>query len=230
MSLSWMRQDFHLEPQKPSTHSGERGGHLPGASGAYLPARHRSLSQGRSPDYPRPAQKNATRVEEAIAKQGITTVAAPEEDALEIDELCIRVSPSLWLWTAVSRLVGQIVGFVIGDRTDPMLKLVWSDVPKDYRDKPVFTDHLGAYARFFPEGQHHPCDKGTGLTNHVEGLNTKWRQRQSGLVRRSCGVHRGIEDDLFERFLLLLEGHNRECAKRWLRQQNQPTLATQLNP
>jgi hypothetical protein len=53
------------------------------------------------------------------------------------------------------------------------------------------------------------------LTNRVEGLNTKWRQRQSGLVRRSCGVHRGIEEDLFERFLLLLEGHNWECARRW---------------
>jgi len=111
-----------------------------------------------------------------------------------------------------------------------MLKLVWSDVPQDYRDKPVFTDHLGAYARFFPEEQHHPCDKGTGLTNRVEGLNTKWRQRQSGLVRRSCGPHRRIEEDLFERFLLLLEGHNRECAQRWSRQQNQPSLATQLNP
>ncbi len=155
---------------------------------------------------------------------------APQEDAIEIDELCIRLSPSLWLWTAVSRLVGQIVGFVIGDRTDPMLKLVWSDVPEDYRDKPVFTDHLGAYARFFPEAQHHPCDKGTGLTNRVEGLNTKWRQRQSGLVRRSCGTHRGIEEDLFERFLLLVEGHNRECAKRWSRQQNRTTLTMQLNP
>lgn len=157
-------------------------------------------------------------------------MAAPEKDAIEIDELCIGVSPSLWLWTAVSRLVGQIVGFVIGERTDPMLRLVWSDVPADYRDKAVFTDHLGAYTRFFPEEQHYPCDKGTGLTNRVEGFNTKWRQRQSGLVRRSCGTHRRIEEDLFERFLLLLEAHNRECAMRWSRQQNQPDLATQLNP
>ena len=140
---------------------------------------------------------------------------APKNDVIEIDELCIRVSPRLWLWSAVWRLVGQIVGFVIGDRTDSILKLVWSDVPADYRDKPVFTDHPSAGARFFPEAQHHPCDKGTGLTNRVEGLNTKWRQRQSGLVRRCCGVHRKIADDLFERFLLLMDGHNRDCAKRW---------------
>lgn len=144
--------------------------------------------------------------------------------------MCIRVSPSLWLWTAVSRLVGQIVGFVVGDRTDPMLRLVWSDVPADYRDKPVFTDPLGAYGRFFPEEQHHSCDKGTGLTNRVEGFNTKWRQRQSGLVRRSCGTHRRIEEDLFERFLLLLEGHNWECARRWQQQQNQTGLTTLISP
>ena len=230
MPLSQLRQDLHPQPQEPSTHIRERGGPLPSASGAYLPERHCSRPQGRSPDRPRRAKKNAAGVEARIEKEGIITVPAPEEDAIEIDGLCIGVSPSLWLWTAASPLVGQIVGFVIGDRTDPMLGLVWSDVPQEYRDKPVFTDHLGAYARFFPEGQPPPCDNGTGLTNRVEGLNTKWRQRQSGLVRRSGGVHRKIEEDLFERFLLLVEGHNRECAKRWQQQQNQPALATQLNP
>ncbi len=42
----------------------------------------------------------------------------------------------------------------------------------------------------------------------------KWRQRQSGPVRRSCGVCVRIETDLVERFLLLVEGHNRDCARR----------------
>ena len=111
-----------------------------------------------------------------------------------------------------------------------MLGLVWSDVPADYRDKPVYRDYLGAYARFFPEEQHHPCEKGSGLTSCVEGLNTKWRQRPSGLVRQACGVHRKREDDLIERFLLLVEGHNQEAAKRWERRQNQASIATQLNP
>ncbi len=157
-------------------------------------------------------------------------VPAPQGDTIEIDELCIRVSPALWLWTAVARRVGQIVGFVIGDRTDAMLELVWSDVPADYRDKPVYTDHLSAYARFFPQEQHHPCDKGSGLTSRVEGLNTKWRQRQSGLVRRSCGVHRKREDDLAERFFLLVDEHNQQAARRWERQRNRAGAATQSNP
>ena len=146
---------------------------------------------------------------------------APPNDVIEIDEVCIRVTPSLWLWVAVSRQVGQVLGFVIGNRTDAMLALCWSDVPQDYRDKPVCTDRWGAYGRFFAGSQQHEaCDKGSGKTNHSEGWNTKWRQRQSGLVRRSCGVCVRIETDLVERFLLLVEGHNRECARRWNRQRS----------
>ena len=106
----------------------------------------------------------------------------------------------------------------MGDRSDAMLQAAWSDVPEGYRALPVCTDFWGAYARFFSEAQHRACDKGSGLTSIAEGLNTKWRQRQSGLVRRSCGVYAGISDDLFERFLLLVDSHNRDCAERWRRQ------------
>ena len=100
-----------------------------------------------------------------------------------------------------------------------MLPILWGDVPADYRDKPVYTDGWGAYKRFFPTWQHHPSEKGSGETNHSEGWNTKWRQRQSGLVRESCGVHAGIEDDLVERFLIMVSGHNQQCQRRWLRHQ-----------
>jgi IS1 family transposase len=86
--------------------------------------------------------------------------------------LGIRLSPSLWLGVALWRLVGPIVGFVIGERSDAMLRLAWSDVPADSRDKPVYTDKLEAYRRFFPERPHPPCAKGSGLTRVVEGLNT----------------------------------------------------------
>jgi hypothetical protein len=54
-----------------------------------------------------------------------------------------------------------------------------------------------------------------GETSVVESLNTKWRQRQSGLVRRCCGVSRRIETDLVERFFLLVEQHNRACQRQW---------------
>ena len=136
--------------------------------------------------------------------------------------MCLRQSPPLWLWVGVSRLTRQALGFALGDRSDAMLSAAWGDVPEGYRALPVCTDFWGAYARFFSEEQHRPCGKGSGLTSIAEGLNTKWRQRQSGLVRRSCGVYVGITDDLFERFLLLVGSHNAECARRWERRH--PTM------
>jgi IS1 family transposase len=151
-----------------------------------------------------------------------------------MDELCVRLSPSLWLWVAASRSVGQVLGFAFGRRDREALALCWSDVPVDYQDKPVVTDTAtegrlsgyAAYTGFFAPDQHRGIDKGNqegggeiGQTSIVESLNTKWRQRQSGLVRRSCGVSRRIETDLVERFFLLVEQHNLACQRQWERDQ-----------
>ena len=139
-----------------------------------------------------------------------------------MDELCVRLTPSLWLWTAASRRVRQVLGFAFGQRDRDTLELCWSDVPADYQDKPVVTDGYPTYQGFFGPGQHQAMDKGAGeigQTSVVESLNTKWRQRQSGLARRSCGVSRRIETDLVERFFLLVEQHNLACQRRWEREQ-----------
>jgi IS1 family transposase len=142
-----------------------------------------------------------------------------------MDELCVRVTPSLWLWIAASRKVGQVLGFAFGQRDRDTLALCWSDVPADYQHKPVVTDGYGAYTSFFDPDQHRAIDKGgkegsseMGQTSIVESLNTKWRQRQSGLVRRSCGVSRRIETDLVERFFLLVEQHNLARQRQWKRE------------
>ena len=144
---------------------------------------------------------------------------APEEDTIEFDELCIRVTPSLWLWIAVSRLVKHVLGFAIGGRTEAMLELAWSDVPEDYRDKPVATDFWAAYARFFSTEQHFPCEKGSGETSIVESCNTKWRHRHPGLTRRSCGVHRRVTTDLVERFYIVAELHGIQAIRRYKEKQ-----------
>ena len=155
----------------------------------------------------------------------------------EVDEICIRKSPSQWLWAeqcacgalswiSVSRFVGQVTGFVLGDRSKGTLKRMWEDVPEAYRTVPVCTEHLAAYQQFFPAAQHEHCDKRSGKSRHfaakfdtsiVEAMNTKWRQRQSGLVRRSCGVWKGIETDITDRFMILLERHNQERIAKWKR-------------
>ena len=104
---------------------------------------------------------------------------------------------------------------MFGNRTDAMLKDAWGDVPEDWRGRLVFTDGWEAYSRFFPSAQHVVCEKGSGLTSRIVGWNTKWRQRQSGLVRRSCGVSHRIIDDVYERFLILVTQHNRQQKRRW---------------
>jgi IS1 family transposase len=149
-------------------------------------------------------------------------VPAPEDDVIEMDELCVRLTPSLWLWIAVSRRVKQVLGFALGQRDRATLALCWSDVPQDYQHKPVVTDGYSTYKNFFGSEQHRAIDKGAGEigeTSMVESLNTKWRQRQSGLVRCSCGVSRRIENDLVERFFLLVEQHNTACQRHWEREQ-----------
>lgn len=149
---------------------------------------------------------------------------------IEFDELCLRQSPPLWLWVGVSRQTRQVLGVALGDRSDETLAQAWAQVPPDYQGQPVYTDHWGAYARLLPQEQHHPCDKGSGLTSVIESLNTKWRQRQSGLVRRSCGVHPKMATDLSERFLLLVDEHNRLSARRWQHRQKEAATATQTSP
>jgi len=157
-------------------------------------------------------------------------VAAPEGDVIEFDELCLRQSPPLWLWVGVSRQTRQVLAVALGDRTDETLARAWAQVAAGYQSRLVYTDHWGAYARLVPEGQHRPCDKGSGLTSIVESLNTKWRQRQSGLVRRSCGVHPKMTADLSERFGLLVEEHNRQSARRYQRRQDEARMTTQSSP
>jgi IS1 family transposase len=149
-------------------------------------------------------------------------VPAPEDDVIEMDEICVRLTPSLWLWTAVSRKVRQVLGFAFGQRDRAALALCWSDVPADYQHKPVVTDGYQTYTSFSPSEQHRAIDKASGQigeTSIVESLNTKWRQRQSGLARRSCGVSRRIETDLVERFFLLVEQHNLARQRLWEREQ-----------
>ena len=129
-----------------------------------------------------------------------------------MDEICIRFSPGLWLWLSVSRTLGVVLAFVLGDRSDAMLERLWDEeMPVAWRELPVCTDAYGSYGRVLPPELHEICDKGSGKTSKVEALNTKWRQRQSGLVRKSCGVWGGIRDDITERFLILIDRHNQQC-------------------
>ena len=136
-------------------------------------------------------------------------------DALEIDELVVRYHHKRcyrYLWVAVSRVTRQVLGFVLGDRSEKSLWQLWFSLPGDYRRKLVYTDFYEAYATFFRSWQHRACAKGSGKTSLVEGLNNKWRNRVPGLVRKTVCVQH--EADLEKRLLLVMQEHNQQCRQQ----------------
>ena len=135
-------------------------------------------------------------------------------DALEMDELVIRYRFKRryrYLWLAISRRTHQVVGFWIGDRSFRSLWKFWFSLPGAYRRKLVYTDFYEAYAKLFAPWQHRPSAKGSGKTSIVEGLNNKWRNRVSGLVRKTVCVQ--SLEELQGRLWIVLEAHNQLCLK-----------------
>ena len=92
------------------------------------------------------------------------------------------------------------------------LQALWWRVPRAYPKKLIYTDGYRVYGEFFRPWQHRPTQKSSGRTSVAEGLNNKWRNRVSGLVRRSVCVQH--EADLDGRLLLVFEQHNGHCRHR----------------
>ncbi len=101
----------------------------------------------------------------------------------------------------MSRLRGQ-------DRTDPMLRLVWSDVPEDYRDKPVTPTTWAPMAASLQKGSITPVIKALVRRARSKVSIPSGARAHPVWYAPSCGVHRKREDDLIECFLLLVEEHN----------------------
>jgi len=136
-------------------------------------------------------------------------------DALEIDELVVRYRFKRryrYLWLVISRLTQQVLAWRVGDRSEKTLRKLWFCVPPDYRGKLVYSDFYEAYKSFFRPWQHRPSSKGSGKTSLVEGLNNKWRNRVSGLVRKTVCVQ--SLDDLSRRLWIVLEAHNLLCIRQ----------------
>ena len=130
-----------------------------------------------------------------------------------MDELCISKKRSLWLWTAVSRYTGQILSFVVGDRTWDNVARLWSKVPQVWQRRLVYTDGYGAYSAFFSPWQHRVCEKFDGGTTTVEGVNHSLRHRCGALVRRTSARARSLEL-LSKRLAITVEAHNRAGQRR----------------
>ena len=76
---------------------------------------------------------------------------------LEADEMWTFVGAKdcpEWLWLAIERRSGLVVGFHIGGRNEEGALGLWLSIPEKLRRKAiVFTDGLAAYANVFSKGQ-----------------------------------------------------------------------------
>ena len=132
-----------------------------------------------------------------------------------MDELVVRFGKKrqfLYLWTAVCRLSRQGIAYYLGERSFESLQALWWRVPGAYGKKLIYTDLYAVYAQFFGAWQHRPSEKGSGRTSVIEGLNNKWRNRVSGLVRKTVCVQH--VPDLERRLGLVFSQHNEQCRHR----------------
>ena len=145
----------------------------------------------------------------------------PDRDAVEMDEMCVSRKRNLWLWTAVSRATGQILAYVLGDRSYGHVDRLVAALPEPWRRRRIYTDGYGAYGDRIASWRHRVCDKGEGLTSRAEGVNTSLRHRCALLVRRHCGP-RGPQI-VSPRLGLSVRSHNDACEKRWQKRQFKTT-------
>ena len=173
---------------------------------ALIAARDSAHFQGRAHHHPRNTQKKS---EQARLSFDDTLLPALPGEALELDELVIRFGFKRrfkYLWLVVSRVTRQVLAWKIGDRSTQTLRSLWFGVPAPHRRKLAYSDFYEAYAKFFAPWQHRPSAKGSGKTSVIEGLNNKWRNRVSGLVRKTVCVR--YLEDLERRLWIVTHQHN----------------------
>ena len=93
---------------------------------------------------------------------------------------------TVWVWLALERETGRIVGLAFGDRSSETCRELWNSLPADYRKRAVlYSDFWSAYAEVLPRGRHRAVGKETGQTAHIERFNNTLRQRCPNLVRKT---------------------------------------------
>lgn len=113
---------------------------------------------------------------------------AQAEDVLEVDEAWSFVAKKIdkrWLWTAICRRTGQIVAFIIGDRSEETCQQLWQVIPQSYRQCQSFSDFWKAYAKVFPQVTHQSVGKETGETAHQERWYNTLRQWLGRYTRKT---------------------------------------------
>lgn len=115
---------------------------------------------------------------------------------IECDELWSFVKSkenAVYIWLAIERKTGQILGVHLGDRSRDSARQFWNSLPQEYQDNAtVYTDLWVSYQEVIPLQQHQPSLKGSGQTNHLERFNNTLRQRCSRLVRKTLSFSKNF--------------------------------------
>lgn len=102
-----------------------------------------------------------------------------------------------WVWLAIDKGTGEVVGVFVGDRSQKGAQGLWNSLPPVYRQCAVcYTDFWEAYHVVFPTTRHKAVGKETGLTNKIERFNCTLRQRVSRLVRQTLSFSKKIENHI----------------------------------
>lgn len=119
---------------------------------------------------------------------------------IELDEMWSFVGSKAnkqWIWLAIDRATGQIVGFHIGGRGEEDAKKLWKSLHPVYRQCAVcYSDFWHAYEKIVPRYRHRAVGKETGQTCRIERVNCTLRQRISRLVRQTLSFSKIEENHL----------------------------------
>ena len=98
-----------------------------------------------------------------------------------------------WVWIAIERWTGLIVGFHIGARDEESALGLYLSIDKNLRKKAIiYADDLAAYGAAFPKKQLR--QEGKRQTTKIERFNNTIRQRNSRLVRLALSFSKKWEN------------------------------------
>jgi len=144
-----------------------------------------------------------------------TLLPAQQDDVLEVDELwsfVAKKSQKRWLWTAICRRTGQLVAFVIGDRSEATCRRLWQAIPPAYQPCQSFSDFWKAYANVFPQVTHQCVGKETGQTAHQERWYNTLRQWLGRYTRKTLSFSKlDFNHELVTRWFII-EHNLRMCS------------------
>ena len=119
---------------------------------------------------------------------------------IECDEMWSFVGHKgnkVWIWLAIDRATGEIVGVYIGSRDKKGAQGLWGSLPAVYRQCAVcYSDFWAAYAEVIPSKRHKAVNKQSGKTNRIERLNCTLRQRIGRLVRKTLSFSKKLTNHI----------------------------------